>query len=178
MQTANTIIKELNLEPLAEGGHFKRIFESSVKDSQGRRNGAAIYYLLTAPEFSCFHRVDCDELWHFYAGNPITLYQIDPHGQLTQTLVGNPLEHKGASPVVIVEKGKWFAAEIVDNIGFSLVGCTTTPEFLFEAYDIGNTERLSNQYPQHRDLISRLTFQEKAPHNFPHSFEKNEPQNQ
>lgn len=158
MLTAEKLIAKLNLQPLAEGGFFQRIYESNMHDPNERRYGAAIYYLLKAPDFSCFHRIDCDELWHFYAGNPLMLYQINPNGALTKTLLGNLLSNEKHSPVAIVEKGNWFAAELVDPVGFSLVGCTTTPEFVYEAYEIGNTKNLCEKFPQHVDLITRLTF--------------------
>jgi predicted cupin superfamily sugar epimerase len=157
MLTAEKLISKLNLEPLAEGGYFQRIYQSNKKDSQGRRFGAAIYYLLKAPDFSCFHRIDCDEMWHFYAGSPLMVYQIDPNGKLTQTLLGNPLDNSENTALIMVPKGNWFAAEIVNNKDFSLIGCTTTPEFLYETYEIGDANKLSAQFPEHVELIQRLT---------------------
>lgn len=156
MESAQSIISRLNLEPLEEGGYFKRIYESSEMDSQGRRYGAAIYYLLEAPDYSCFHRLDCEELWHFYAGNPLLIHQIDANGQLTESRLGNPLHHPQASPVVTIPKGVWFAAEIANHQGFSFVGCTTTPEFLYQHYEIETAETLCNLFPKHTEIIKRL----------------------
>tara|TARA_R110000868_G_scaffold120540_2_gene320116 strand:- start:161 stop:640 length:480 start_codon:yes stop_codon:yes gene_type:complete len=157
MQSAKKFIEQLQLEPLAEGGWFKRIYESSQTDNTGRRYSAAIYYLLEAPDFSCFHRIDCDEIWHFYAGEALMIHQIDAYGKHTSALLGNPLDTQLATPSVIIPAGSWFAAEIISGEKFSLVGCTTTPEFIYPAYEIIKRNQLIALHAQHTELITRLT---------------------
>jgi predicted cupin superfamily sugar epimerase len=157
MLSHEQVISTLNLEPLSiEGGYFKRIFESDHKDADGRRFSASIFFLLAAPDFSCFHRIDCDELFHFYGGAPLTVYQIHPDGSLTETLLGNILENPAATPFMRIAKGTWFAAELTQKTGFSLIGCTTIPEFKYETYT-ADTRELCAQFPQHKELITRLT---------------------
>ncbi len=34
---------------------------------------SAIYFLMPAGTVSCIHRIPCTELWHFYAGDPLTV---------------------------------------------------------------------------------------------------------
>jgi hypothetical protein len=41
--------------------------------------------------------------------------------------------------------------------GYTLVGCTVAPGFEFEDFELGNREELIQRYPQHRELIERLT---------------------
>ncbi len=89
MLTKEQAIAKYKLQPLSqEGGYYHRVYEAPEKDMAGRRYAACIYYLLQAPDFSCFHRIDCDELWHFYGGNEIVLYLIDTDGQLANDSVG------------------------------------------------------------------------------------------
>lgn len=116
----------------------------------------AIYFLLPGDQFSALHRLRSDEVWHFYAGSSLTLHIIDPQGCLTQKKLGtNP--DKGESFQVVVEAGCWFGATVDDPQGYALVGCTVAPGFEFEDFELGNRQQLLEQYPQHRELIERLT---------------------
>jgi len=37
------------------------------------------------------------------------------------------------------------------------VGCTVSPGFEFEDYEIGDREQMASQWPQYRELITALT---------------------
>jgi len=78
MNSIKAIIKQLDLKPHPEGGFFKETYRSSgsIKaDSldasyNGERNySTCIYFLLTSDNFSAFHRIKQDEIWHFYDGS-------------------------------------------------------------------------------------------------------------
>jgi hypothetical protein len=43
---------------------------------------------------------------------------------------------------------------------FALVGCTVAPGFDFEDFEMGKRAELTTRYPQHRELIERLTREE------------------
>jgi predicted cupin superfamily sugar epimerase len=71
---ASQLIRQLNLAPHPEGGHYRRFFSSSTtvqRNHDQRCALTAIYYLLTAHEVSRWHVVAADEIWHFYAGDPL-----------------------------------------------------------------------------------------------------------
>ena len=158
MSDKDDIVSKYKLLPLSgEGGYFRRIYESDQLDGHGRRFAASILYFLEAPDFSSFHRIDCDGLWHFYSGDTLALYEITPQGELITTLIGNPAVDLQATPFALVKKGNWFASEVHEAAGYSLVGCTTVPEFKYETFEIANRQELTNTYPQHRDIIQRLT---------------------
>lgn len=155
---AKQLIASLKLEPLAgEGGFFKRVYESNDKHADNRRHGASILYLLEAPDFSCFHRIDCDELWYFHSGAALRIWQIDAMGELKNTLLGDPSVHPGAIPHLCVKKGLWFASEVAEATGYSLVSCCTIPEFLYGTFELAKRESLCEEYPQHAEVIARLT---------------------
>jgi hypothetical protein len=59
--------------------------------------------------------------------------------------------------MVIVRKGQWFAAELSDKNYYSLVGCTTAPGFEFDDFELGDTEKLKQQFPRARDIIEKLS---------------------
>src|SRR6202011_4300820 len=52
----------------------------------------AIYFLLDGESFSAFHRLRSDELWHFYAGGPITIHVIEPDGGYSAIQLGSDPE--------------------------------------------------------------------------------------
>ncbi len=165
MERIHKIIEELDLKPHPEGGYFKEEYRSSEEISKeclppvynGPRNHAtAIYFLLTSENFSAFHRIKQDEIWHYYDGSPILLHCISEEGLYSQHLIGNNLS-KGERPQFVVPGGHWFAAEVSEDSSFSLVGCTVSPGFSFEDFEMPSQEELLATFPQHHEIILRLT---------------------
>src|SRR5215468_7062329 len=83
---AFAIVQALGLEPHPESGFHRETYRASLQlESPGhagaRSASTAIYFLLPAGTFSAFHRVrGSDELWHFYAGDPLELHLLDGAG--------------------------------------------------------------------------------------------------
>ncbi len=72
LPSAAEIIASLRLEPLPiEGGFFRRTYTSTACLPGGRAVGTAIYFLITPEGFSALHRLETDEVWHFYMGDPV-----------------------------------------------------------------------------------------------------------
>jgi predicted cupin superfamily sugar epimerase len=46
---------------------------------------------------------------------------------------------------------------VTDWKSFALVGCTVAPGFDFDDFEMGKREQLSALYPQHRDMVERVT---------------------
>jgi predicted cupin superfamily sugar epimerase len=63
----------------------------------------------------------------------------------------------GQVPQAVVRAGCWFASHVADWKSFALVGCTVAPGFDFDDFEMGKREQLSALYPQHRDIVERLT---------------------
>ena len=64
---AKDVIELLGLEPLPhEGGYFYQTYNLTENDRSDRPIATAIYYLLTPDDFSAMHRLDSDEIYHFY----------------------------------------------------------------------------------------------------------------
>ncbi|MBD8488903.1 cupin domain-containing protein [Echinicola sp. CAU 1574] len=159
------IIDKLGLEAHPEGGYFKEVYRSMGKiDSanlpegmEGKRNYAtSIYFLLTSDTFSAFHRIKQDETWHFYIGSPVRLFTISPKGEFQQYIIGSDIWN-GAFLQFTVPAGYWFAAELVEKESFALVGCTVAPGFDFRDFELAEREKLASEFPQHKELIKRLT---------------------
>ena len=134
--TAATIIRELGLQPHPEGGHYRETFRDAVTPGEGdapRGASTAIYYLLQAGEISRWHRVDADEMWHWYAGSPLAL-SLSPYGRSSETLHLGPDLAGGQRPQVLVPAGAWQSAQSLGP--WTLVGCTVSPGFMFESFEL------------------------------------------
>jgi predicted cupin superfamily sugar epimerase len=130
--SAADIIARLELKPHPEGGHFRETFRDPRSDADGRSFSTAIFFLLARGERSHWHRIDAAEIWHFYAGQPLTLQIADDNGQRTVRL-GTELA-AGEVPQAIVPPGVWQAAESTGD--WTLVGCTVAPGFDFAKFEL------------------------------------------
>jgi predicted cupin superfamily sugar epimerase len=129
--TADDIIVRLGLAPHPEGGHYRQTW---VEETDGARPaGTAIYFLLRAGDRSHWHRVDAAEIWHFYAGAPLVLsLAATEAGPAVDHLLTPDLSH--GAPQLIVPKDHWQAARTTGD--WTLVGCTVSPGFRFEGFEL------------------------------------------
>jgi len=131
MPDATAIITALGLAPHPEGGHYLETWRAQAAPGQ-RASGTAIYYLLRAGERSRWHRVDAAEAWHFYAGDPLSLWIAAGTGKepAQPQVLGLALD-AGQRPQLIVPAGDWQSAATMGQ--WTLVGCTVSPAFEFDA---------------------------------------------
>ncbi|NWF35299.1 cupin domain-containing protein [Mariprofundus sp. KV] len=157
-------IETLGLQRHPEGGWYREIYRSaSMIPQQGlpaafdgaRSFCTSIYFLLSGEEFSAFHRIRQDELWHFYDGDGLVVHVIDKRGSYLEKRLGRNPE-KGDSFQQVVEAGDWFGASVPCG-GFALVGCTVAPGFEFADFEMPTRQHLLSLYPQHQTLIKKLT---------------------
>src|ERR1700761_1914781 len=158
-------IDHLKLSPHPEGGYFRATYKADLTITRSalpstfggnRAASTAIYFLLEGRDFSAFHRIAADEVWHFYAGNSLVVYVIDPDGVASELHLGSDAgEHFQA----VVKAGCWFASRLKESAGFALVGCTVAPGFEFEDFELATRSELIRLYPKHRRLIEELTRQ-------------------
>lgn len=160
---AQRYIKQLQLIKHPEGGYFKEVYRSGEiilpghlpKRYRSSRNfSTSIYFLLEGKQFSAFHLLQSDELWHFYDGSSVLIYIIDQKGNLSTQKLG---KGKANNFQIVIKRKNWFAAELEDKKSFALFGCTVAPGFNFDDFKLGDRSQLFNKYPQHKTLISRLT---------------------
>ncbi|KOR28314.1 hypothetical protein TI03_05000 [Achromatium sp. WMS1] len=166
MQNADKWIQDLNLMPLPEeGGMYREIYRSQELITQAalpkrftgdRCYATSIYYLLKYPEFSAFHRLKQEEIWHFYDGQALTLHIIDLQGNYAQKMMGRNIDN-GEVLQHVVYAGQLFAAMPTYKDSYSLVGCTVAPGFEFTDLEIPSRKVLLNTYPQHKDTIMQFT---------------------
>lgn len=164
-KTADYWINKLQLQEHPEGGYFRETYRSDeILDADqlpdrydtAHSFSTAIYYLLKGNQFSAFHRLKSDEVWHFYAGSSLTIHIISEAGEYAQIKLGDDFNAEEIFQAVI-PAGSWFGATVDDKSSFTLVGCTIAPSFDFSDFELGNREKLLKQFPQHRAIIERLT---------------------
>ncbi len=164
-KSAQYWIDRLSLIPHPEGGYYRETYRSELSIARQalpaqftgpRLVSTAIYFLLESNNFSAFHRLRSDELWHFYAGSPITVHVIEPDGSYSGIQLGsNP--DAGEALQEAVKAGRWFASQVRDADSFGLAGCTVAPGFDFADFELAKRSDLVRLYPQHRALIAGLT---------------------
>lgn len=158
-------IRKLDLKPHPEGGYYRQTYLADLVLPEGclppdftgpRPASTAIYFLLDGENFSAFHRLRSDELWHFYVGEALLVHVITAEGGYFKIQLGNDPE---AGDVLqgVVKAGCWFASELKERKAFALVGCTVAPGFDFEDFELAKREGLARSYPQHRELIDNFT---------------------
>jgi predicted cupin superfamily sugar epimerase len=164
MLTADKIITLFNLKPHPEGGFFVETYRSAEAISEKslpsrykdvRSLGTAIYYLLTPETFSAMHRLQSDEMFHFYLGDPVEMLQLWPDGLGRVVILGSDILN-GMQPQVVVPRGVWQGARLLKDGRFALLGTTVSPGFEFADYESGRRDELVRSYPQFQDLITAL----------------------
>lgn len=159
----DTLIKSLQLSPHPEGGYYTEVYRSEgiieVDEDgfpDGRHYSTSIYYLLGSNDQSQFHRIKSDEVWHHYEGSPITIHLISQSGSYRKLLLGKDLE-KGQKPQQIVPSGYWFGVTVDDQESYTLCGCTVSPGFDFDDFEMADRADLLEQFPEHEEIIKELT---------------------
>lgn len=158
---ARQLIAQLALAPLpGEGGFFRQTSCSATS--------SAIYFLLTTEDFSALHRLAQEEIWHFYAGDPVEHVQLDPHDGSARIVRLGANVLGGDTPQVRVPPRVWQGARLPladprgrDHPalahGWSLMGCTVSPPWDERQFELASRAALRAQFPGHAAWIQALT---------------------
>ncbi len=164
-QNADYWISKLKLRKHPEGGFYREIYRSvetvAAQALPERFNGTrslstAIYFLLEGDDFSALHRIQSDEVWHFYAGSSITIHTIDLSGEYDRILLGSNPENDEYF-VAAIGARCWYGATLNEPGSYALVGGTVAPGFEFEELELANRTDLIRSFPEHSAVIRRLT---------------------
>nr|XP_039271675.1 uncharacterized protein LOC120346090 [Styela clava] len=162
---ANYWIDKFNMNINHDRAWFTEIYRSTEKishlperygENATRVFGTHTYYLLENKVFAVFHRLNSDQLWHFYQGAKLTLFVID---HVTGELTCHYLENSAKNFVVAVKRGDWYGARLTNpDVGkYSLFGITVSPGFEMEDNYEPTAKELITMYPKHKEVIKSLT---------------------
>lgn len=130
--SAAEVIGLLGLEPHPEGGFYRQTF-ADVAGPNGRPLSTLIYYMLTDRRSGSWHRLlDASEVWHWYAGAPLTLAISRDGRSTTDYTLGNDFA-AGQRPQLVIPKDAWQQATCLGD--WTLVGCTVAPGFQFSKWE-------------------------------------------
>ncbi|KAJ3677121.1 hypothetical protein LUZ60_002845 [Juncus effusus] len=185
MKKASELAALLDLKPHPEGGFFSETFrDSSISLSTSqlppqykvdRAVSTAIYFLVSAGSVSKLHRIPCAETWHFYMGEPLTVFELHDDGHIELTTLGTDLD-AGHRPQYTVPPNVWFGSFPTLDVDsfctdgsvlvkskprdseshYSLVGCTCAPGFQFEDFEMGSKEELVGIAPNAGPFLEYL----------------------
>ena len=151
---ADEVIALLGLEPLpGEGGWFRQTWIAPGSEPGATPVGTAIYYLVTPDSWSALHRLQDDEVFHFYLGDPCTMLTVSPDGELQEIRLGSDI---GAGDYVqhVVPAGWWQGTQLARGGRWALLGTTMAPGFhpdIFELASPGALEAFTPDVRQHLD---------------------------
>jgi predicted cupin superfamily sugar epimerase len=83
------------------------------------------------------------------------LHLLDHKKGYQTKILGNELTGNGSFQVII-PANVWFAAEPLQGNTFSLVGCTVSPGFDFDDFELADKDQLLQQFPHHADVVNRF----------------------
>jgi predicted cupin superfamily sugar epimerase len=166
--TAERVIRHFGLVPLpGEGGMFRQSYVAGeqiphhalpARYLRDKPFSTAIYYLLTdaSDSFSALHRLPTDEVYHFYAGDPVGMLLLHPDGQGERVRLGADFLG-GAQVQLVVPRGTWQGARLVPGGSWTLLGTTMAPGFTDADYEAGERADLLARYPAFSAEILNLT---------------------
>lgn len=166
--TVEALIQAYSLLPHPEGGYFRETYRAPeaiahaalpARFNGDRAYATAILFLLPQGSQSHLHRIAADEIWHFYLGDPLDVVILHPTGALEVVPLGQDLQ-AGQHLQYVVPAGCWFGALPQEGGQFSFVGCTVSPGFDFEDFELAQQAKLLSQYPDAAPWIERLTPEE------------------
>ncbi|KAI0377080.1 RmlC-like cupin domain-containing protein [Hypomontagnella monticulosa] len=139
-RSAQEVISQLNLIPNDEKGYYIQTFEDAdlvtrIGSNTTRSASTEIYYLLEGvEEDSYWHRVDAVEVWHYYAGAPLTLSLSNNDGKPPIKKVLGPDVFDNQQPQVVIPKETWQSAR--SHGEWTLVGTTVAPGFVPDGVEL------------------------------------------
>jgi predicted cupin superfamily sugar epimerase len=160
-----SLINHYQLLPHPEGGYFKETYRSVdniphaalPEQFPGPRSlSTAIYFLLLKDLFSAFHCIKSDECWHFYEGDSLHVHVLHVNGNYELIQLGRNSAN-GEVYQAMVPAGAWFASESKGE--YSFVGCTVSPGFDFNDFELAEADKLIAKYPENASLIKQLCRQ-------------------
>ncbi len=156
---AAELVRILQLQPHPEGGFYRELFRSQHRvapaDARSTRSAlTSIDFLLLHGQFSAWHRVASDEVWHLLEGGPLRLWLMPPALDRIEAVELGQVA-AGRTPRHAVPAHWWQAAEPLGD--FAYCGATVGPGFEFADFDflrddapaLASLERL-------RDDLTRL----------------------
>ena len=156
--TTQQLVDHLGMTQLpVEATYFVSTYRSVADTATGGPVGTAMIGLYSndPPSRSLFHRLEFDEVWHFYGGDPMRLVLLHPDGSSSDVIIGSDLL-AGQQVQYVIPAGVWQAGELVVGGSWALFGCTMAPGFTGNCFEGGRIDDLLETYPDRAADIRKL----------------------
>lgn len=153
---ADEIISMLKLEPNATCGFVRVTFVSKQSLAAGglpapfadaRPLGSALYFLVTQNAPVRLHRIQNDQLYHYYLGDPLELFLLHADGTTERQIVGPDLR-EGQHVQLLIPGNTFHTARLLGKGHWFLGGSTEWPGVVPADVEIGDVEALAMKYPR------------------------------
>jgi predicted cupin superfamily sugar epimerase len=155
--TADQIRELLKLEPNATCGFVRETYKSALSIApgglpspfeKGRPAGTALYFMATPEAPVKLHRIQNDQLYHYYLGDPIEVLLLHEGGTSELVVVG-PNVPGGELVQLFIPGGTFHTARVTGKKRWFLGASTEWPG-VDPALDVemGNIEALAVKYPE------------------------------
>jgi len=174
LNEVKALIDLYQLEPLpVESTLFHQTWKSRGSFPDGGAHGTAIVAMYCDEPYSVslFHKLTVDEVWHFYAGDPLRLILLYPDGSSRDVVMGgDPLA--GQVVQYVVPAGVWQAGHMLAGGRYSLYGCTMAPGFTPAMFRGGAKSELLAAYPDRAADIALLGVDDEHEVHMPNGYEQ------
>ena len=166
--SAAEIIGILDLKPLpVEGGFYRvtyigdlqlpaSILPPSIRSV--RPSKSVIYYLLTTDTKSRLHRLETDEMWHFYLGDSVDLHVFGPEDDYANFELGHDLRD-GQTVQAVVPARHWFGARLQSGGRWALMACSLAPAYSDEDFSLPDDAEFASlleRFPDQQHTLHEL----------------------
>jgi predicted cupin superfamily sugar epimerase len=155
--TAEEIRALLKLEPNATCGFVRETYKSDLAIApgwlpapfaDGRPLGTALYFMVTPQAPVKLHRIDNDQLYHYYLGDPIEVLLLRENG-LSELVVVGPNIVGGHLVQLFIPGNTFHTARITGKRRWFLGASTEWPGVVpAEDVELGNADELAAKYPE------------------------------
>jgi predicted cupin superfamily sugar epimerase len=161
---AEEIRQLLGLEPNATCGYVRVSYRSPVQVpsgalpdpfSEARPMGSALYFMVTPEQRVRLHRIRNDQLYHYYAGDPLEVLLLRGRGE--RAIVGPDLR-AGHVVQLLIPGGTFHTARLIGAGRWFLGGSTAWPGVIPTDVEMGDADALARAYPDLAgDLVRRAS---------------------
>ncbi|MGV1013713.1 MAG: cupin domain-containing protein [Methyloceanibacter sp.] len=154
--TADEVRALLKLEPNQTCGFVRDTYKSALSIApgglpapfaDGRPLGSGLYFMVTPEAPVKLHRIQNDQLYHYYLGDPIELLLLYESGKSDLVVVGPDIAG-GQRVQLFIPGGTFHTARIIVARQWFLGGSTEWPGVVVaEDVELGDAEALAAKYP-------------------------------
>jgi len=121
-----------------------------------RALGSVLYFLVTRDAQIALHRIRADQMYHYYAGDPLEVLLLYPDGRGVVSTVGFDLQ-KGIRPQLFIPGGTYHMSRLAPGGQYALLGTSEWPAVEPEDVELGQVGHLIESYPGMREALLSFT---------------------